>query len=106
MSDLEVLKAARELIKDPARWTQDSYARDVDGKITDPLNPDAVCWCAVGAIMKIKGSVIIQCPQGPLAEYTNGTSLIIFNDNHTHAEVMRLFDRQIADTEGGSYGRR
>src|ERR1700743_869307 len=102
MTYLEILKDARELIADPSRWTQDSYARDVDGKTTDPINPDAVCWCAVGAIMKVKGSVgsvIIQRPLGPLAEYTNGTSLISFNDNHTHAEVLSVFDRSIADLE-------
>ena len=99
MTYLEILKDARELIGDPARWTQDAYARNVDGKTTDPLNPDAVCWCAVGSIIKFTGSRLTEFV---LSKYANGMSLISFNDNHTHAEVLSVFDRSIADLEAGN----
>jgi hypothetical protein len=46
---------AHELIADPEHWTRHAYARNSDGLPTDPEAPDAVCWCALGAIHRCYG---------------------------------------------------
>ena len=40
----------RELFADPARWIQQASARDRAGSITDSDGPEAVSWCAWGAV--------------------------------------------------------
>jgi hypothetical protein len=37
------------LLSTPDRWTQDAGARNAAGAVCDPLSPDAVCWCLIGA---------------------------------------------------------
>lgn len=45
-----VLRDAAELVN--RGWTQGDYARDAAGHEVDPRDPEAVCWCAQGAIWK------------------------------------------------------
>ena len=47
---LEILKKARELLSDPARWTKRSWARDIYGRPRSYDEPDAACFCSVGAV--------------------------------------------------------
>lgn len=37
------------LLDSPERWTQDVGARNAAGEKCDPLSPDAVSWCLIGA---------------------------------------------------------
>jgi hypothetical protein len=53
MTPLETLKAARQLISDPAKWTQGEFARDVDGNEVKAWSEDATCFCAYGAIQRV-----------------------------------------------------
>jgi hypothetical protein len=48
-----VLTCAEALIRSPGRWTRGAYARRADGRAVDVLHPDAVCWCAVGAVLRV-----------------------------------------------------
>ena len=41
---------AWELLSDKAKHTTGTFARDKDGKDVSPRSPEAVCWCALGAI--------------------------------------------------------
>lgn len=100
---LEVLKEARELISVPERWTQDSSARDSYGEPVGPHSKYAVCWCSTGAIDKSCGGEL-----GGLDLYRSATTslrepmklpVIIYNDNHTHAEVLSMFDEAIRIAE-------
>lgn len=52
---LEILKEAYELIKDPARWAQTFDAKNAEGRAVDALDPEAIAWCAVGAMDKAMG---------------------------------------------------
>lgn len=52
---LETLRAVRELLSDPSRWTRGAYARDAEGNYANASGPNAVCWCAVGAFEKVTG---------------------------------------------------
>ncbi len=93
MTTLEVLVEARKLIALPEHWTQNVFARTLEGNPTATLSLGAVCWCSVGAIYKVS-----SCHNhGALAALKKvaRTSLAKYNDNHTHAEVLSMFDRAI-----------
>jgi hypothetical protein len=55
MSVADSLEKAADLIEPEGAWTQGCYARLADGETTGSFNPDAVCWCALGAIQKTGG---------------------------------------------------
>lgn len=104
----ELLKSSKELIIDPTHWTQKYLARDQNGKSTNYAGEDAVCWCSLGAVEKITIDVFgseylvarynarnaaIDC----LNMASNGCGCITtFNDEHTHEEVIDMFDKAIA----------
>lgn len=46
----EILFAAADLIEPEGKWTQGCSARNAEGNSASATRPDAVCWCAVGAI--------------------------------------------------------
>lgn len=94
------LRGARDLISDPKRWIQGSYARNDAGLDTGARALDAVCWCADGALDAVACGVIYEAartalfttramPRGPIG----------FNDTHTHQEVLDAFDFAITQLE-------
>ena len=106
---LDVLKAARELISVPERWTQGHFARDASGNLVNSSNPAAVCWCVYGATMAAArrvGTTTEGAAEADraLEETFGGDDLDIWNDapGRTHAEVLDLFDRTIAWIEAQS----
>lgn len=107
MNALEMLKAGRALIAQPSGWTKGVLARDCRGIVVGSTSADATCFCSLGALTRIElrtfkvpnhvygqavGALSAQMPAGVpcLAE---------FNDTHTHAEVLALWDRAIAKLE-------
>jgi hypothetical protein len=110
MTALEVLIAARGKIADPKHWTQEAFARRLPdeeegqevGSDIDPCKPSAVCWCATGAIAAVQGAA--SPDWGDVFESAFGMSdgsVENFNDAHTHAEVIALFDKAIGYLKGG-----
>lgn len=106
LNDLKVLKKAREILSDPARWTKKTYARTDDGTpvlVSDPL---AVKFCTVGACYKAAAELGLP-PKTPDALYTvineepGFGGVASFNDqtDRTHADVLGLFDKAITRTE-------
>jgi hypothetical protein len=61
MKPSEILRKAAGILSEPGAWGQGDYARDAKGAIIDtieagdPLPPEAVCFCAAGAIWKAGG---------------------------------------------------
>lgn len=94
MTTLEALKAARELIADVQHWTIGAPARDAYGASVAGVSKRAVCWCTIGALVRVEGA------WGPaqdfLREVAGGASLVTVNDRDGHAAVLNLFDRAIA----------
>jgi hypothetical protein len=99
MNALEVLKAARERIAVPERWTQGCAARTSSGEPRFTGDPDAARWCAIGSIFHDHPyltaatdayAAVVDVVKGNLSE---------FNDSHTHSEVLAAFDRAIAKLE-------
>jgi hypothetical protein len=109
MNTVEILKAGRELISDPARWTQTTYARAENGEILFGDDPGAICWCSRGALQKVlnthrsippKVGMALDAAARQLARRNVG--VIEFNDSRTHAEVLAMWDRAIANAERGA----
>ena len=103
MTTLEILKAARELLSVPERWTKRVSARATDGKSCPIDSPNATCWCIVGALGKITDYALPDECTDVLREGLPG-SLVSFNDapERTHAEVLARFDEAIARLEGSA----
>lgn len=101
---IDLLKRARERISAPERWTKGGYAKDAKGFSVAPDAPEAVCWCASGAVKAespdgdelydIRGALSLH-----ISGITNGIPR--FNDapSTTHADILALFDRTIAELE-------
>lgn len=104
-SILDVLKRARAILT--KRWTQHRY-----------YHQKTQCYCATGAIYRAAGFTarqVLEDRQGSslfkrgLARKTVkiveqqlsrvGYGLEGYNDNHTHAEVLNLFDETIKAEE-------
>ncbi len=102
MNTVEILKAARELISDEKRWTQDLLGKDLDGyPVGLDRIEDAVCFCSVGAIIKVAGftSAHYEARRVLNEHLAVGETIAGFNDTHSHAEVLALFDSVIAEAE-------
>lgn len=41
-----------ELLDIPEKWTQQATSRDSMQRVVHPNDPDACCWCIVGAISR------------------------------------------------------
>ena len=102
MTPLETLRAARQLISDPAKWTQGVAARNRLGSSVDPLAEDAVCFCSIGAIRNVvaEDNHAFERASDALRSHSPIGVIAGFNDTHTHAEVLGLFDAAIAELEG------
>ena len=100
MTTLETLKAARAKIAEESNWTQMVLARDGNAIPVAVTSPNATSWCLDGALQLVSDedesykAYLFLCSLVPDPVY--------FNDNHTHAEVLALFDKAIAELEGGA----
>lgn len=100
MNTKEILIAARALIDTPEKHTQGVSARNAVGNPVDPKEKQAVCFCPLGAIDRVcynnhdyfKAYTILRGVVGMVSK---------FNDTHTHAEVLAMFDEAISRTERG-----
>jgi hypothetical protein len=99
MTTREVLVEARRLIEKPEHWTKDEDARDLHGLPVDPLDDDAARWCIGGAIRRIGGGSGTPEVYDVIRAVISDEFISRFNDEHTHVEVLALFDKAIAACE-------
>lgn len=96
MTPLEVLIAARELISAPERWTTGWYARDANHETTHSHSPDAVRWCAAGALIRSGGNAaVFDLVNAVVITKMLGGHMAAVNDHFGHAAVLRMFDLAI-----------
>jgi|SRR6185369_12350995 len=97
------LIAAKTLISYPSEWTTFFLARSREGDDCAPNSPQAVRWCALGAVDAVARANIIKIwdllaeaaiDMGADEENFKHPAAQI-NDNHGHAAVMRMYDRAI-----------
>lgn len=94
----ETLRQARDLIADPAHWTQRTSARDAAATPVPVASPDAKSFCTLGAVDRAAGFDPHDFYTATAFFYQvigSGESIAQFNDGHTHAEVIALFDAAI-----------
>lgn len=112
MTAPEVLESAADLLEKPGAWTQGAASRDVFGNPDgdSEIWPDAVCWCAWGAILKVTGNTsIVGSDQRPktaaaLLERHIGTNdVTTWNDapERTQAEVVSALRQAARQSRGG-----
>lgn len=112
LSTLDVLKAARELIADPARWQQGWFAADADGIGCRGNSEGAVSFCALGAIEHITGGNVwiddfttpAEAALLDAAErlYPDMSDPAAVNDELGHEAVLRVYDEAIRREEAKS----
>lgn len=103
--DAEKLSFAKNLISDTFRWCTHSFAEDIGGEEVDPNSPNAVRWCAVGALAYAFGETVTRStPESELLDDTawlmgmaetpslDGCAAIDINDKWGHASTMKMFD--------------
>lgn len=109
MNELDILKAGRELLSDPNRWTKRTLARDKNGHATnDPWDKVSTCFCSVGAIHKVVGPnndtnrglkyAVADClADSALALFGHRGAVVVFNDapSTTHDQILAVWDHAI-----------
>ncbi len=103
----ETLRDAKALIDTPAKWTQHADARRSNNIPCSYANPDAICFCIVGAVWRASGEFskafhIVPWQAKKEVCRTLRRQLLQFNDHPdtSHNDVMAFFDRAIALAEG------
>lgn len=102
---LILLKKARELISEPSRWTQGSYARDRYNRscsIVKGINTP-VSWCSAGALCQIHGTPSANGEAYRALQKTcmilQNKNLLRFNDLNTHSDIITMWDKTIQRLE-------
>lgn len=111
MKPTEILRDARKLIAEPQKWTTRSFARTASGEAVSWGDPNAVCFCSLGAIYKAadgqrdNNEFDVSCSRAKeaLCDAITATGwvrdVINFNDAKNHEIVLSAFDRAIAIAE-------
>lgn len=96
MTNLEILKAMRQLLDKPESWHQGWYSADEKGK--QCYLASACKFCLVGAYMKVSNRYWVDLEFSKLFDKKIG-SIPAWNDakERTHTDVIRLLDEMIAE---------
>ncbi len=114
MKNSEILRAAKAKVVDPNHWTQGVYGKnEIGDSVTTP--DEAVCFCMIGALRAVAGSrnfnqshplepfldqVVEKYQLANGVDYDNvDDEVTVFNDHHTHEEVLAAYDFAIALAE-------
>lgn len=97
---LTIIQDLRKLLDQPDRWTTGSYARNAKGRPMMPEDPEATCWCLMGALGKVAGfqptrerDYAYQTIKATIIERVPGLAtsdnpLACFNDGGTYYHSM------------------
>jgi hypothetical protein len=105
-----VLIEIKNLIQDPAHWTQGTHARNKIGNPVKPADPDACQWCLDGALGKVTNIEIAGYRNN--LEYQRANALLLnatqelfgvsnfveINDEGSHHEVLAILDHAMGLT--------
>lgn len=99
----EFLIEAKKLIEDESTWTKEFFAKTKTGSFIDSNSDQAVCFCSIGALLRVRGrrkscGAALPGLQG-MAEFelnvVMGGNVAVYNDDHDHATVMAALDKAI-----------
>lgn len=95
-----ILIHAKSLIDTPEKWTQNYYAKDAAGFSVPALYEGATCFCSIGAVYRathdLDSESITNEALNLFRQVTGKMNIFMFNDCHTHSEVMTAWDAAIA----------
>ena len=86
----KILCEARALVADHKTWTKNTFARTASGKMTRSDAPNAVRFCALGALRKVGDSYTFQQEAEHLLQNT----------------TRRLFHQSVPNVNDGPNGRK
>ena len=102
LTTCELLSKTLEMIRHPDTWTAEAFARTEMGAGVTWIDPKASAWCAFGALCNagfgFDGKYFTPEyyeAKKILLELTDGVDLIIWNDSHSHKDVIALFEKAI-----------
>jgi len=103
-SAVEVLRAVRTKLAEPASWIQHDYARDAAGRLVLSRDPGACSWCLLGAVLS-ESSIEDKATSlvlNTLREVTK-IQIDVWNDQpgRTHGDVIVTLDHAILLAEQG-----
>lgn len=89
---IKALNKAAEFL-DKNGWTQGTYARDKDGNPVDPESKDAVSFCAVGVLDRIKAPNEVYAEVFHYLTNRKHSSIPSYNDKYAKDKryIQRLF---------------
>lgn len=98
---VRVVRAARRRIADKRQWTSGAAAKDANGYSINVRSPNAVAWCATGALQRAALDLgaeegVAADLFGLVAHYGDGRPLVEINDGggpgSGHGAVLAAFD--------------
>lgn len=95
---LQNLIDGRALIANEANWIQGTNARDAEGNRVDSISEAAVCYCSAGALMAVTPYTVPAAMKlWDAIKAITGEAIgpVGYNDTHTHAEVLAVWDKAI-----------
>lgn len=102
MKTSELLIKAKVVIENPGHWTQGAYAHaERGGERRWSMDEDATCFCSLGALSRVTHEM-------PNSSYFHATRYLetamlmpvsVFNDSHTHGQVMAAWDKAIEEAK-------
>lgn len=99
MKTYEILEGALGLIRDEKNWCRGALKMEMFSLRADGASVDRVRYCALGALAATDiGTVSIgvnPAPLDALDDVISGGSITRFNDSHSHAEVVAVFQQAI-----------
>lgn len=89
----KLLTCAADLLEKPGAWTQKQNAREANGIVVFPTDPDAVCFCSFGAMIKCMPAATEFKYAAVALGFPSVADLIVWNDkpNRTQTEVVAAF---------------
>jgi hypothetical protein len=96
---IEIIERSRVRVRE--HGTTDAYARNADGEETGATEPDAVCWCALGALrveFEADTEHRLMCELGFMYSEDKAEELLteIVQANDGGGSIDAAFDRLIA----------
>ncbi len=104
MTPKKLLTGVRDLLSVPGQWHQGDLANDAEGNMEAPDHRNAVCWCLMGAFIKVGAYHEIKSYRearkalmGHLDMKDENFSIIGWNDNpkRTQDQVVAALDQAI-----------
>ncbi|RJQ27111.1 hypothetical protein C4577_02200 [Candidatus Parcubacteria bacterium] len=87
-------KTVYELLEDPNRWCKQYMALNSKLNPTGCRNEDAICWCGMGAIIKVyKTQDEIDKIIDKVCKEVGHRSITYWNDCNSHNNVYNVFKK-------------